>query len=377
MATAPAAAPLLPVDPPRRATFAHATAFVAGFSVVFVVLGASLGVVGFALQDQMIWFQRVAGVALIILGLHLAELITIPFLMRTYQFGSDAPPPPPTAAPRGRLRKYGHSLFVGSAFSLGWTPCVGPILAGILTLAADGASVAQGTLLLLFYAAGLGIPFLIVGAALGSATALLRRLGPYMSLISIASGVLLVFMGMLIVLDNVRVLNDSFTFIPSTEDTGAATVTGAFGFGIAFLGGLLSFLSPCVLPLVPVYLGHLAGVGAQEASRQVQRESDAPPSAPADRPLAPPAAWQHLPRRLALPYEHDEHLAPRGPPILRRAAGQRPRLRLVKRVRPRVDPQGPGSPAPARSAPRRRGVAAGGDRRCRPRRPASRSGPRS
>ena len=277
MATAPAAAPLLPVDPPRGATFAHATAFVAGFSVVFVVLGASLGVVGFALQDQMIWFQRVAGVALIILGLHLAELITIPFLWRTYQFGADAPPPATPVAPRGRLRKYGHSLFVGSAFSLGWTPCVGPILAGILTLAADGASVAQGTLLLLFYAAGLGIPFLIVGAALGSATALLRRLGPYMSLISIASGVLLVFMGMLIFLDNVRVLNDSFTFIPSTEDTGAATVTGAFGFGIAFLGGLLSFLSPCVLPLVPVYLGHLAGVGAQEASRQAQRDAAAPP----------------------------------------------------------------------------------------------------
>ena len=281
MATAPAAAPLLPVDPPRGATFAHATAFVAGFSVVFVVLGASLGVVGFALQDQMIWFQRVAGVALIILGLHLAELITIPFLWRTYQFGgrsgADAPPPAMPVAPRGRLRKYGHSLFVGSAFSLGWTPCVGPILAGILTLAADGASVAQGTLLLLFYAAGLGIPFLIVGAALGSATALLRRLGPYMSLISIASGVLLVFMGMLIFLDNVRVLNDSFTFIPSTEDTGAATVTGAFGFGIAFLGGLLSFLSPCVLPLVPVYLGHLAGVGAQEASRQAQRDAAAPP----------------------------------------------------------------------------------------------------
>ena len=271
MATAPIAAPAPFADPPRRATFAHAAAFVAGFSAVFVVMGASLGVVGFALQEQMIWFQRVAGAALVVLGLHLTGLITIPFLLRTYQLGgpssTDGPAPPP-AAPRGRLRRYGHSLIVGGAFSLGWTPCVGPVLAGILTLAADGASVAHGALLLLFYAAGLGIPFLITGAALGSSAALLRRLGPYMALMSIASGVLIVFMGMLILLDNVRVLNDSFTFVPTTaEEAGGSIggVGGVFGVGVAFLAGFLSFLSPCVLPLVPIYIGHLAGVGAQAA----------------------------------------------------------------------------------------------------------------
>jgi pyruvate/2-oxoglutarate dehydrogenase complex dihydrolipoamide acyltransferase (E2) component len=137
----------------------------------------------------------------------------------------------------------------------------------ILTLAADGASVAHGALLLLFYAAGLGIPFLVTGAALGSSAALLRKLGPHMALISIASGVLIVFMGMLILLDNVRVLNDSFTFVPTTaEEAGGSIggITGVFGFGVAFLAGFLSFLSPCVLPLVPIYIGHLAGVGAQE-----------------------------------------------------------------------------------------------------------------
>jgi cytochrome c-type biogenesis protein len=262
---------------PRRTVFMHALAFVGGFSVVFIVLGASLGVIGFALQENLIWFQRVAGVSLIVLGLHLAELITIPFLLRTYQFGqNDTPVAPVTVRHRGRFRKYGRSVFVGSAFSLGWTPCVGPILAGILTLAADGGSVAQGTLLLVFYAAGLGIPFLITGAALGSSTTILRKIGPYMPAISIGSGILIVFMGMLIFLDRVQVLNDTFSFL-GTEDTAGSggTVTGLFGFGIAFVGGFLSFLSPCVLPLVPIYLSHMAGVSAEEAMLADAEQSSA------------------------------------------------------------------------------------------------------
>ena len=254
---------------PRRATFMHAVAFVTGFSVVFVVLGASFGVVGSALQDNLIWFQRIAGVALIVLGLHLAELITIPFLMRTYQIGADSPVIPMDAKWRGFLPRYGRSLFVGSAFALGWTPCVGPILAGILTLAADGTSVGQGALLLIFYTLGLGIPFLIAGAAIGSSTAVLRKIGPYMPVVAIISGILLVFVGMLIFLDRVTVLNNSFDFLPGVAENAAGAdgdVTGSFGFAIAFAGGLLSFLSPCVLPLVPIYLSHLAGAGAQEAA---------------------------------------------------------------------------------------------------------------
>ena len=256
---------------PRRVTFLHAVAFVGGFSVVFVILGASLGVVGFALQDNLIWLQRVAGVALIVLGLHLAEIITIPLLMRTVQFSVDSPVGRTAAIPvrRATWRRYGRSAFVGGAFSVGWTPCVGPILAGILTLAADSASVAQGTLLLVFYAIGLGVPFLLAGAALGSSTAFLRKIGPAMPYISIGSGILLVFVGMIIFLDRVTVLNDTFTFLPGAADDAAATggsVTGVFGFGVAFAGGFLSFLSPCVLPLVPIYLSHLAGESANEAA---------------------------------------------------------------------------------------------------------------
>ena len=266
MATAQVAA-LNDIAPPRRATFMHALAFVGGFSLVFVILGASLGIVGLALRDNIIWFQRVAGIALIVLGLHLSELITIPYLMRTVQFGNALPAGPPVR--RGRFRRYGRSLFVGSAFSVGWTPCVGPILAGILILAADSGGVAQATLLLVFYAIGLGIPFLIAGAALGSSTTLLKKMGPYMQVISVGSGVLLIFIGMLIFLDRVTVLNDSFNFLPGAVEGASTTggdVTGAFGFAIAFLGGVLSFFSPCVLPLVPIYLSHLAGESANEVA---------------------------------------------------------------------------------------------------------------
>ena len=275
------------VGPPRRVTFTHALAFVLGFSIVFIVLGASLGIVGFALRDNIIWFQRVAGVALIVLGLHLAEVITIPFLMRTYQVRASEGGGGSSARPARRvIRRYSRSLFVGGAFSLGWTPCVGPILAGILALAADSGSVAQGTVLLVFYALGLGVPFLIAGAALGSSAALLRRIGPYLPLISILSGILLVFVGVLIFLDRIVVLDGFFNFLPGAAGDATATegsVTGVFGFAVAFVGGFLSFLSPCVLPLVPIYLGHLAGVTAEESGVQTGGGGAPTVSAAADR----------------------------------------------------------------------------------------------
>ena len=98
-----------------------------------------------------------------------------------------------------------------------------------------------------------------------------------MSKISIGSGILIVFMGMLIFLDNVSVLNDYFGFANSVDSTTDGNITGVFGFGVAFLGGILSFVSPCVLPLVPIYLSHLAGVGAEEALL-LQQEAGGPPA---------------------------------------------------------------------------------------------------
>ena len=260
----------------RRVVFLHAASFVLGFSVVFVALGALLGALGSAFQDELIWFQRVAGVLLVILGLHLAEVITIPLLYRSFQVGGPGGPSSAasTAEPsRARAAAdYGRSLVVGVAFSVGWTPCVGPILAGILVLALDSASLVQAIILLICYAAGLGIPFLIVGATFGASTQFLRKLNRWMPLIGVVSGVLLVFVGMLIALDRVVVLNEalgSFGVDVLAGSDGSSTQMldlNAGSAAIAFAGGFVSFISPCVLPLVPIYLGHLAGIGSEQAS---------------------------------------------------------------------------------------------------------------
>ena len=261
----------------RRVVFLHAASFVLGFSVVFVALGALLGALGSAFQEELIWFQRVAGVLLVILGLHLAEVITIPLLYRSFQVGG--PGGASTSAPAGDASRtraaadYGRSVVVGVAFSVGWTPCVGPILAGILVLALDSASLLQAIILLTCYAAGLGIPFLIVGATFGASTKFLRKLNRWMPLIGVVSGVLLVFVGMLIALDRVVVLNEalgSFGVDVLAGSDGSSTSMldlNAGSAAIAFAGGFVSFISPCVLPLVPIYLGHLAGIGSEHTLR--------------------------------------------------------------------------------------------------------------
>ena len=257
----------------RRVVFLHSAAFVAGFSVVFVALGALLGALGSAFQDELIWFQRVAGVLLVVLGLHLAEVITIPLLYRSFQVGGAGGPSGGDASRAKTAADYGRSVVVGVAFSVGWTPCVGPILAGILVLALDSASLLQAIILLICYAAGLGIPFLIVGATFGASTQFLRKLNRWMPLIGVVSGVLLVFVGMLIALDRVVVLNEalgSFGVDVLAGSDGSSTEMldlNAGSAAIAFAGGFVSFISPCVLPLVPIYLGHLAGIGSEHTIR--------------------------------------------------------------------------------------------------------------
>ena len=164
--------------------------FVLGFSLVFTALGASATTVGRVLADHAQLATRVAGAVIIVFGLHLTGLVTIKWLY--YQKRAD------TAAFKAG---YAGSFFMGLAFAFGWTPCIGPILSGILALAATRETVGQGMALLFVYSLGLGVPFIVTGFAV---TRFLRFFARYKSHIrkgEIAAGLLLVAIGLLMAFD--------------------------------------------------------------------------------------------------------------------------------------------------------------------------------
>ncbi len=159
---------------------------------------------------------------------------------------------------RGGGVSYGRSVLVGVIFAAGWTPCVGPILAGILLLASQTQTVMQGALLLAAYSLGLGIPFLIAGALFSRLTTYLPRFYRYLPTISLISGILLFLIGLLIFTGSLAQLAQYGAFL-SLETMLGIESSASITLALAFVGGLLSFLSPCVLPLVPAFLGYLSG----------------------------------------------------------------------------------------------------------------------
>jgi cytochrome c biogenesis protein CcdA len=152
--------------PTRRSqTLLHALAFVLGFSVMFILLGASVAFLGLLLNRAIVWMQRVGGVVIIVLGLSTLGLLKLPFLYTDRRIHVGAKP---------RLG-YLSSLLMGVFFSAGWIPCVGPVLAAIYLLAGSTQTVGQGALLLATYSLGLGLPFMITGAALSTIGGWLQR----------------------------------------------------------------------------------------------------------------------------------------------------------------------------------------------------------
>jgi cytochrome c-type biogenesis protein len=191
----------------RRRTFLHGLAFVTGFTIVFVAFWASIGAIGYVLADNAKYLRMLGGAILILFGLQVAGVINLRALWR------DTRPMPAFGGAMGGggtvtlggggatmgAPGYGRSLLFGVVFAAGWSPCIGPILGGILGLATATASVAQGTILLLAYAAGLAVPFLAV--AMG-ATWVARRLtwvGRHHRAVSLVSGAMLVVVGVLMV----------------------------------------------------------------------------------------------------------------------------------------------------------------------------------
>ncbi len=190
--------------------FLHAVAFVAGFSLVLIAFGASIGLLGFFLgggneffiRDQQDIILKVAGGALIVLGLHLSGVITIPFLEQERRLNLKT----------GDRVGYTRSFIVGSSFSAGWSPCIGPTLGAVLALSAATASVWQGMILLAVYSAGLSIPFLAMGLAFNKVRPVFNWLKRYMGVINYASGALLIIVGILIFTNSLINLNSLFNF---------------------------------------------------------------------------------------------------------------------------------------------------------------------
>ncbi|MCD6162665.1 MAG: cytochrome c biogenesis protein CcdA [candidate division Zixibacteria bacterium] len=180
--------------------FLNSLFFVLGFSVVFIALGASATVVSGFLTDYMHIIGKVAGVVIIILGLHYIGLFKIKLLNYEKRFNMSDKKIGPLGA-----------FFVGFAFAFGWTPCIGPILATILAIAAAEDTVWRGIILLLFYSAGLAIPFLLTALAFNAFISVSSKIKKHFRIVEIIGGVFLILVGLLIFTDSLSYLSGMFS----------------------------------------------------------------------------------------------------------------------------------------------------------------------
>lgn len=184
---------------------AHALAFVVGFSLVFVGIWASLGLVGYLFLGYIPYLRQIGGAVLIFMGLHLLGIINIGILDREFAFHG-ARPSRPGVAP---------SFTLGLIFAAGWTPCLGPVLGSIIGLASARDTLGEGTLLLVAYSAGLAVPFLVTAMAVETVTGWLKRLRSTMFFVQLISGTLVVAIGVLLVTDALVRLPSYFSWANS------------------------------------------------------------------------------------------------------------------------------------------------------------------
>src|SRR5437867_4784090 len=185
----------------RTRTVAHALAFVLGFSVVFTLLWVAIALVGALAGDLVYWLQRTGGSLLIVLGMHMVGLITIPFLMRELDLRLE-----------GNTTGLPRSFLIGLAFGVGFTPCVGPYLALILDLLLN-EDLASGAVLLLAHALGLGVPFLVIAAGIGGTRRATRALARGIRVLNLAGGTLVIVMGLVLVSGQFARLPQLFNFL--------------------------------------------------------------------------------------------------------------------------------------------------------------------
>ncbi len=186
----------------RLQVFLTSLAFVIGFSIVFVALGASATAVGKFMFARLPLLSKIAGVILIIFGLHTMGVFRLAFLETEKRVHAQRKPAGPLGA-----------MLVGVAFAFGWTPCIGPILATVLTLAAASETVSRGVLLLAVYSAGLAVPFLLTAVGLGAFLRFYKNFRKYLHAVELFSGALLLFVGGLVFFNKLTWLSGKLTFL--------------------------------------------------------------------------------------------------------------------------------------------------------------------
>lgn len=194
----------------RRRSFYRTMSFVAGFTTVFVALGATASSFGQVISDNFHILEKIAGIIIIILGLHIAGIFKIAFLHREARFQT-------ASKPVG----IGGSYVVGLAFAFGWTPCVGPVLATILMVASTEDSINQGIYLLTSYSLGIGIPFILAAIFINPFIRFMQKFRRHLQKVEIAVGVLLVATGILLLSGNMSVIGYGLLdLFPSLGDAG-------------------------------------------------------------------------------------------------------------------------------------------------------------
>lgn len=237
------------IDNQRLQIFLHALAFVLGFSLIFIVgWGGAATLAGQFFGSYKIIIGKIGGLVIIGFGLSTLGLLKIPWLNYDLR-------------PEWQVKNRGGflaSALMGIFFAAGWTPCVGTTLGAIITLGFSAKTSSQAMVLTSGYALGLGIPFLMIGFGMERATTFIRRFQRHLRSVQIVSGILLIVIG-------VMLLTNQLTMIAIWAQSNGFFVDLPYGVGvsptyfIALLAGLISFLSPCVLPLVPAYISYLSG----------------------------------------------------------------------------------------------------------------------
>ncbi len=230
--------------------------FVLGFAVIFSLVGVLLqSVLSETAPSIQKWLGRVGGVIIITFGLYLLGLLKIKFLEKEHKL---------------QVKKKFNSMYLtsfvfGAAFAVGWTPCVGAVLGAILTLAV----IQPGTafFLMMAYSLGLGIPFLLVGFFTSQARKLIIRAGKWIKYFQYLFGAILIGIGVLVFtnqLNRIASLEIVTNILINLNIGTVGAGMGGLNIGIAFFAGFVSFLSPCVLPLIPAFLSYLASVGVKK-----------------------------------------------------------------------------------------------------------------